>query len=353
MVLPSIVQRAAHALFLTFFAATCYAGGEEDQRNYINKWKDEAVRQMVLHRIPASITLAQGLLESGSGKSELSGRSNNHFGIKCHKDWEGGRTYYDDDAKGECFRVYDDARDSFEDHSLFLLRKRYASLFELKMDDYKGWARGLKRCGYATSPTYAKALIELVDRHGLDQYDQEGLAWLKRGEVPERPDTDLADVADPKGSGPSTSDSDGEPATKTIRMGSGRNSGFTENDVAWVQVSAGETLKTVADQLGMAVWQLKKYNDFETADSKTTFDEDLQLFTQPKRRRGVRNWHVAKEGETLKTVSDAEAVKLKVLMKRTGLQADTPLKQGQRIPLRFAPTDDGGLPWYAGKSERR
>lgn len=353
MVPSSFVHRAAHALLLTFFVATCYAGGEEDQRNYINKWKDEAVRQMVLHRIPASITLAQGLLESGSGKSELSGRSNNHFGIKCHKDWEGGRTYHDDDAKGECFRVYDDARDSFEDHSLFLLRKRYASLFELKIDDYKGWARGLKRCGYATSPTYAKALIELVDRHGLDQYDQEGLAWLKRGEVPERPDADLADVADPKGSGPSASASDGKPATKTIRMGSGRNSGFTENDVAWVQVSAGETLKAVADQLEMAVWQLKKYNDLEAADGRTAFDEDRMLFTQPKRRRGVRNWHVAKQGETLKTVSDAEAVKLKVLMKRTGLQADTPLKEGQRIPLRFATTDEGALPWFAGKSERR
>ena len=177
----SFFPPCAHALLLAFFAATCYAGGEEDQRDYINKWKDEAVRQMALHRIPASITLAQGLLESGSGKSELSGKSNNHFGIKCHKDWEGGRTYYDDDAKGECFRVYDDPRDSFEDHSLFLLRKRYASLFELKIDDYKGWARGLKRCGYATSPTYAKALIELVDRHGLDQYDKEGWAGSSAG----------------------------------------------------------------------------------------------------------------------------------------------------------------------------
>lgn len=352
MVLPPSLQRAAHALLLAFFAATCYAGGEEDQRDYINKWKDEAVRQMALHRIPASITLAQGLLESGSGKSELSGKSNNHFGIKCHKDWEGGRTYYDDDAKGECFRVYDDPRDSFEDHSLFLLRKRYESLFELKIDDYKGWARGLKRCGYATSPTYAKALIELVDRHGLDQYDKEGLSWLKRGEIPERAETGLADGPPKKDKGPSKDNGGVEPS-KTIQMGAGRNSGFTENDVAWVQVSAGETLEALAKQLGMAVWQLKKYNDLENANGQTRFDEDRMLFTQPKRRRGVRHWHVAKEGETLKSISDVEAVKLKVLMKRTGLDADAPLKEGQRIPLRYATKDDGTLPWYANESSHR
>jgi len=353
MVLPPSFPRVANALLLVFFAATCFAGGEEDQRDYINKWKDEAVRQMALHRIPASITLAQGLLESGSGKSELSGKSNNHFGIKCHKDWEGGRTYYDDDAKGECFRVYDDPRDSFEDHSVFLLRKRYATLFELKIDDYKGWARGLKRCGYATSPTYAKALIELVDRHGLDQYDQEGLSWLKRGQVPQRAGVELADNPSPSEPGSSKGREGTPSANKTIRVGSGRNSGFTENDVAWVQVSSGETLEALAAQLGMAVWQLRKYNDLDDANGQTRFDEDRMLFTQPKRRRGVRNWHVAKQGETLKTVSDAEAVKLKVLMKRTGLEADAPLKEGQRIPLRFATKDDGTLPWYSNESGHR
>ena len=176
------------------------AAGSEDQEAYIKRWKDEAIRQMVEHRIPASITLAQGILESGSGKSELSSKSNNHFGIKCHKGWEGGRTYYDDDKKGECFRVYDDARDSYHDHSLFLKRDRYASLFDLRIDDYKGWAKGLKRCGYATSPTYAKALIELIERHGLDRYDDEGIQWIKRGGMPQQ------DVPDEGEAGQSTED---------------------------------------------------------------------------------------------------------------------------------------------------
>ena len=355
MVLPPFVLRAAHVLLFFCLAANCWAGGEEDQRHYINKWKDEAIHQMALHRIPASITLAQGLLESGSGKSELSSKSNNHFGIKCHPDWEGGRTYYDDDAKGECFRVYEDARDSFEDHSLFLLRKRYASLFELKIDDYKGWARGLKRCGYATSPTYAKALIELIDRHGLGQYDQEGMAYLKRGEVPQRNDAGLADGTGSTGSPTDSAQGDGaaEQGSKTVHMGKGRSSGFTANDVAWVQASAGETLDDLADQLGMAVWQLKKYNDLENANGQTRFDEARKLFTQPKRRRGVQQWHVAKNGETLKDISDAEAVKLKVLVKRTGIAAKAPLKEGQRIPLRFVPKEDGSLPWFAWGADGR
>lgn len=349
MVLSRFIFRFTSVLLLLCLAISSRASGLEDQKNYIDKWKDEAIRQMVLHRIPASITLAQGLLESGSGKSELSSRSNNHFGIKCHKDWQGGRTYYDDDAKGECFRVYEDARDSFEDHSLFLLRDRYAPLFELKIEDYKGWAKGLKRCGYATSPTYAKALIELVERHNLDQFDDEGVAWIRRGEVPERPGGALA----ASGEGSTGPKNEGQAAPNSIRMGAGRASGFTDNDVAWVEIAPGETLAALAQQLGLAVWQLRKYNDLEGADESTAFEERRNLYTQPKRRRGARHWHVAAAGETLKDISDAEAVKLKVLVKRTGIKADTPLRAGQPIPLRFMPREDGTLPWYAGKTHTR
>ena len=331
-------------LALLCWASTCMASGEEDQRNYIQKWKDEAVRQMAIHRIPASITLAQGLLESGSGKSELSARSNNHFGIKCHKDWEGGRTYHDDDAKGECFRVYPDARDSFEDHSLFLKRKRYESLFALKIDDYKGWARGLKRCGYATSPTYAKALIELIERHGLDDYDDEGIALLKSGTIPDRmSDHEVEDVSQIQ---PTEGASSGS-GSSSVRVGSGRLSGITDNDVSWVEIRAGESLGQVAEQLELAIWQLRKYNDLGEVGKTTRFDSTRRLFIQPKRRRGNQHWHVVQEGETLRSISDKEAVKLKVLMKRTGKGPDVALKAGSRVPLRFATGDGGKLPWYA------
>ena len=112
------------------------------REEYISQWKDEAIYQMVLHKIPASITLAQGILESGDGNSRLATEANNHFGIKCHTDWTGPKIFEDDDAKSECFRKYDDARSSYEDHRIFLQRKRYASLFELKPDDYSAWAKG-------------------------------------------------------------------------------------------------------------------------------------------------------------------------------------------------------------------
>ena len=123
--------------------------------DYIEKYSSLAVKHQKQYGIPASITLAQGLLESGAGRSELARMSNNHFGIKCHSDWKGKRVYYDDDKKDDCFRKYNKPEDSFEDHARFLKRARYASLFELKVTDYRGWAKGLKRCGYATDKSYA------------------------------------------------------------------------------------------------------------------------------------------------------------------------------------------------------
>ena len=125
-----------------------------------------------MYDIPASISLAQGILESGMGYSRLAVEANNHFGIKCHSEWEGKRIYHDDDEKGECFRVYKDPRTSYRDHSLFLTsRSRYNLLFDLKIDDYKGWAKGLKKAGYATDPKYSNKLINLIERYSLDRFD--------------------------------------------------------------------------------------------------------------------------------------------------------------------------------------
>lgn len=143
---------------------------------YILAYKDIAMEEMKLYKIPASITLAQGILESTSGNSELTLRSNNHFGIKCHKEWEGEKTYHDDDEKGECFRVYKDPRNSYKDHSEFLTsRSRYADLFELDEGDYVGWAVGLSRAGYATDRRYPAKLIALIEKYNLHKYDEEVL----------------------------------------------------------------------------------------------------------------------------------------------------------------------------------
>ena len=140
-------------------------------QQYIDQYKDVAIEQMKKYHIPASITLAQGLFESGAGRSELARKGNNHFGIKCHG-WKGRKVYHDDDASNECFRAYNNAYESYEDHSRFLVSgKRYQSLFSLKNTDYRGWAHGLKAAGYATNPSYATKLINIIELYKLYEYD--------------------------------------------------------------------------------------------------------------------------------------------------------------------------------------
>ena len=185
-----MMKRSLLLLSLLSFACLLPMSGQRRNQHYIDyieKYQKEAVEQMHRYRIPASITLAQGLLESGAGRSTLTRKSNNHFGIKCGSDWRGRKTYHDDDARGECFRVYKDARASYEDHSRFLAgKKRYAALFNLKTTDYKGWARGLKKAGYATNPAYANQLIQLIELYELDRFDSGRLkgTWIANPHEP-------------------------------------------------------------------------------------------------------------------------------------------------------------------------
>ncbi len=159
---------------------------------YIQTYKDIAMREMRDHKIPASITLAQGLLESGAGNSALAREAKNHFGIKCHKGWEGDTYIMDDDEKNECFRKYDNAEESFVDHSLFLTtRSRYAALFDLDITDYEGWARGLKAAGYATNPKYAQLLIDRIKLYDLAKYDE--IALGERSDDNQLPDIEPED----------------------------------------------------------------------------------------------------------------------------------------------------------------
>lgn len=144
--------------------------------NYINEFSGIAMEEMLQYGIPASIKLAQGILESGAGAGELTRKANNHFGIKCHTGWQGDKVYHDDDERGECFRKYNDPKYSYRDHSLFLTqRSRYQDLFKLRKDDYKGWARGLRKAGYATDPRYPEKLIGIIERYNLQKYDDQVL----------------------------------------------------------------------------------------------------------------------------------------------------------------------------------
>lgn len=164
-------------LILNLFLLTSplEAYGLNPYEAYIDKYAALAVEHQAEYGIPASITLAQGLLESGAGRSTLASEGNNHFGIKCHKEWKGETMLRSDDAPDECFRVYNTAEESFRDHSLFLRRGRYLPLFDLDVTDYQGWAKGLKKCGYATDPNYAARLITIIERYSLYTYDTNGV----------------------------------------------------------------------------------------------------------------------------------------------------------------------------------
>lgn len=165
---------------------------------YIDTYSEIAMEEMLQYGIPASITLAQGILERGAGRGDLTQRANNHFGIKCHSTWSGDRVYHDDDKKGECFRKYKDAKYSFRDHSLFLAeRSRYQNLFKLRKDDYKGWARGLKAAGYATDPRYPDKLIRIIEQNDLTRFDTQVLGG--KAHIAKQDDTQIKSYTVQKG----------------------------------------------------------------------------------------------------------------------------------------------------------
>lgn len=271
------------------------------QEKYIEKYKDVAISEMKLYGIPASITLAQGILESGSGESYLATKANNHFGIKCHTDWDGKRVYHDDDKKNECFRAYKDPDESFRDHSLFLKnRSRYASLFEESPTDYKAWAKGLKKAGYATNPKYPKLLIDLIERYELHQYDLDGYNAEPHGEEKQIP-VALINVS--------------------------------TNGVKYILVEEGETLESIAAKTQERIKRLLKYNDLEWDAAIQPGD---RIYIQPKRRKANREfqYHKTEPGETMHSISQKFGVRLDRLYIMNSMRVGEQPKVGTTLYLR-------------------
>jgi len=328
---------------LLFIFSICIAGsslahtdGPKITRDqYILEWKDEAIYQMALHKIPASITLAQGILESGDGNSRLATEANNHFGIKCHSDWTGPKIFEDDDAKSECFRKYDDARSSYEDHSVFLQRKRYESLFEYKTDDYKAWARGLKACGYATNPKYPELLIKLIEEFELHTYDEEGMNYIRKGTLPERTNSAVtANTKPDKKDRPkdkSRNEKQDGSTRQEINLG-GRTIAVSENRIKYVTAKAGDTPEKIANDLGLNPWQIKKYNELENLN--TTFKSGETVYVQPKRNRGAQATYTVQKGDNLASISQKAGVKTKAIQKCNPTADWSNLKAGTTIRLR-------------------
>ena len=263
------------------------------RKQYIIKYSALAVKQMRQYKIPASITLAQGILESNNGNSKLAVKANNHFGIKCHG-WEGKKIFEDDDKKNECFRKYKSPLESFKDHSLFLNKySRYAFLFDYKITDYKSWARGLKKAGYATNKKYPELLIKIIEDNKLNIYDDK--------------DVEIEFIS---------------------RI---RNIYMHPNRIKYVKSENQDTYMTIAKNLKIKLWQLQKYND---SNETNILAEGTIVFIQPKRKKGKVKVHTYNKNESLISISQFYGVKLKSLKKRNDLILKKGLNNGDKLRLR-------------------
>lgn len=302
----------------------------EDVVQYINTYKFLAIREMQRTGVPAAIKLAQGILETRAGASDLVKRSNNHFGIKCKTGWAGSKVYHDDDERGECFRAYATAEDSYRDHSDFLKgSQRYAFLFQLDPTDYKDWAKGLKKAGYATNPKYTQQLIKYIEDYDLQLYTLVALGKKKLDEgspalagnnilTTQQPGTPVA-ASVSKGAGSSTPAKPVEPLR--IRFPEGI---FKINDTKVMVAVAGTSLLSIAEQYDIKYKHLLDFN--ELAEGNDILREDQLVFLQRKRRQGANKYHLVTQGETLYSIAQEEAIRLDFLLAYNRLH-------GQELPM--------------------
>ena len=292
------------------------------REQYIELYKNDAIKGMHESGVPASITLAQGILESGDGNSPLAVKANNHFGIKCHSDWEGKTFKQDDDAKNECFRKYHSVYDSFKDHADFLsTRKRYAFLFEYDVTDYKKWAHGLKQAGYATNPKYPALLIKIIEENNLAQYDK--MQYHSEEEI----------VADKKESkSQKTNKQEVIKEEKNIpTVASSTNVKLSDNNIKYVIAKKGDSYFKIAEENQMGLWQILKYNDLEKNQQPKPGDV---VYLQPKRSKSKVAAHRVKPGETAWDVSQTYGVKLDIVYKKNNLNQYSKLSPGTVLTLR-------------------
>lgn len=294
------------SLFSLAAALTAQVRWNQSYQQYFDQYKDLAIEQMMKYRIPASITLAQGVFESGAGRSELARRGNNHFGIKCHG-WRGRKVYYDDDAEDECFRAYKNVYESYEDHSRFLASgRRYQNLFRLKITDYKGWARGLKAAGYATNPKYAERLIDIIKLYKLYKYD-----------TATSYDKFFARHA------------------KDVAVNGILHPIYAFNKNYYIKAKQGDTFKSLSKELGISARSLAKYNERDRDD---VLAEGDIIYLKKKQSKAPKEYkgrlHYVRAGESMYTISQLYGIKLKSLYKINRLSPDYQIKVGDGFLLR-------------------
>ncbi len=309
-----LLRRLCLLLLLLPVCAAVQGQAKWNQRyqNYFDRYKDLAIEQMLRYHIPASITLAQGVFESGAGLSRLATVGNNHFGIKCHG-WRGRTISEDDDDRGECFRAYDSPQQSYEDHSRFLSgNTRYARLFKLKSDDYRGWARGLKAAGYATNPQYAQKLIEIIELYKLHKYD--GAKSYDKF------------MAQHSGSGQRGGGQGKGAGLHSIRI---------YNDNYYLRARTGDTFAAIGKEVELSGRKLAKYNE---RDYRDVLHEGDIVWLKKKQKRAPKELkgvpHVVKAGESMYDVAQKYGIRLKSLYKMNKLSPDHQIRVGERLRVR-------------------
>lgn len=326
------------ALLLLIFSLS-RAQSPDAVNAYVNRYKSIAIEEMKLYGIPASVTLAQGIHESGCGRSPLALNSNNHFGIKCHDEWSGQTYHHDDDLPQECFRVYNCPEESFRDHSEFLkTRPRYASLFSLNAGDYRAWAKGLKAAGYATNPKYSEIIIKLIEDYNLSQFDKEnGQVILAKTEPKINSDSlevqhikqqmfpatsPSAAVSEPKLNAPSLTLPDNSAISYEERI---------VNATTAVIYRKGLSLVQLAEKYHISLQQLYQYNDMTPKDK---FKDNDLVFVEPKKPESNYYQYEVSEGETMRDIAQKFAIQLSELIQRNGISTGCEPIPGEIIVLR-------------------
>jgi len=323
-----MIRHILLSIFLFFVIFSSFSQKKQSNEQYIAKYYKIAIREMNMHRIPASITLAQGILESASGNSTLAKKAKNHFGIKCHAAWKGKKYYMDDDTKDECFRVYKTPEQSFIDHSAFLTKRgRYEFLFSYTTNDYKKWAKGLKKAGYATNPKYPQLLISLIERYHLYKYDRNNF-------VPEEKvieDVLVLEELDDK-------DFVLENTDEYIKALMGRNVYYSDKEKGVFIFNRIKTVKAkdrtpleIAVEFDVDYERFMRYNDI---DSRASFTKTQNVFLQPKRFNGSQKNYIVKPGDSMWEISQMFGIKLSHLYKKNLMKRGIQAKPGETLNLR-------------------
>lgn len=322
-----------------FIGLSAYAqhNQKSPQEIYIEQFATLAVEEMYRSGVPASITLAQGLLESRYGLSELAVKGNNHFGIKCHNNWTGKKIYYDDDAKGECFRKYPSPEQSYRDHSDFLrYRDRYKFLFDYKTTDYKSWANGLKKAGYATDPSYASKLIRIIEDYRLYEYDDKPASFAKADrksrKESKRVTVKVPDVLPPSPTEIEQTEALTEAQRQDFHFSISREV-YKRNGVPFVKAMEGESYASIASANNLFLREILKYNDLA---AEAQIAPGTEVYLRPKKGQAVKGLdkHVVEEGETMRSIAQRYGVRLKNLYKINEMTDDSIIREGDIIKLR-------------------